>query len=706
MKTPSPDIGRLFRPRSVAVIGASGNPDKIGGKIVRNIRSSGFRGEVYPINPRGGEVQGYAVLPELDAAPEPIDVAVIAVPAARVLDAVKDCCRKKVAYALIISSGFAEIGKREEEAAIATYAREHGLRLLGPNMFGIFSAAGSINSTFGPEEIPAGGVAILSQSGALGLSMIGRTAMENLGLSVIVSLGNKADVSEVELLDYLRDDDGTRVVMIYLEGVKHGEELLRALKRIATRKPVVIIKSGRSNRGAAAAASHTGSLAGEDNVFEDLIRQCGGLRAESIGEAFDLCRFFSGAALAPCGETLIVTNGGGMGVLATDASEKYGLTLHDDGKGLRQRFSPVIPAYGSARNPVDLTGEATPDDYDRALSLAREIPDVRSVAALYCETAVLEPDALAEVFRKHFKGFREAGKSIVFSTMGGARTEAISAELRSDRIPVFGDVYDAIRCLGALNQYEKRKGLVDREPEPVVIDSPVMDRLAAGALEDGRHFLLPEENAAALEASGIPFPGRGLAHDLETALSIAENVGYPVVLKIASPDILHKTDVGGVVLDLRDGRELADAYEGLLGNVRRACPRAKIQGVEVAAMAPPGLEMIVGARRDPVFGPVVMAGLGGVYVEVFRDVAFRAAPLDGDAVRDMLAQLRAFPLLLGARGEERKDIDGLVDVILKLGETLSRCPRIDDIEINPVRVYDQGEGVLAVDARILLSSSI
>ncbi len=696
---------RLFNPRSVAVVGASPNPGKIGHKILDNILEGKFEGEVYPVNPRGGEIRGLEVFSKVEDIPGAVDLAVLAVPAARTMEAVEDCCAKGVKFALTIASGFSEIGKREEEKQLVVHARSHGMRVLGPNMFGIYSSAPSLNATFGPGRIQAGGVAIISQSGALGLSMIGRTAIENLGLSTIVSLGNKADVSEVEILEYLSRDSATQVIFIYLEGVREGENFLAALRQATGRKPVVIIKSGRSERGAAAAASHTGSLAGSDRVFDDLVRQCGAIRAESIDEAFNLCRFLSSVPGAPCYNTLIITNGGGMGVLATDAAEKYRLPLYDEPGVLKEHFLKKIPEYGSARNPLDLTGEAGPEDYERALKTALELSDVKAVIALYCETAVFDADALADIFLRQFSAFREAGRPLVFSTMGGEATERAAARLRDSRIPVFSDVYSAVRCMGALHQYATVPGAVPQQGDRSDVPVELIERIAADVARVPRYFLLADEAAEVLGGAGIPMPQRAVVRTAAEAVQAARSTGYPLALKIVSKDILHKSDVGGVALGIENEKELIDGYEGILGNVRSRQPGAEIHGVELSAMVSPGIELIVGARRDPVFGPVVMAGLGGVYVEVLQDVAFAGAPVTRDQVYGMIRRLRCFPLLMGVRGESRKEIELLIDVIRKLGEIVARCPGIADIEINPLFIYDEGDGIRAVDARILLSAT-
>jgi acyl-CoA synthetase (NDP forming) len=356
MERANPDIKDLFEPKSLAVIGAARDENKIGYKILKNILTGGYRGKVYPVNPQGGEILGLQSYRTVEEVNGPVDVASIVIPAKFVFEAVQSCAKKGVKYLTIISSGFSEIGNNEEERRIVSYARDHGMRVLGPNIFGIYSAAASLNATFGSSGIIPGQVAIVTQSGALGIAMIGKAAVENIGLAAIVSVGNKTDVDEADLLEYLVIDPNTKIVLMYIEGVRDGERLIRAVKKTTQKLPVVVIKSGRSERGAIAAASHTGSLAGSDEIFDAIMRQCGVLRAEGVEEAFNWCKFLANTPY-PSGEnTVIVTNGGGIGVMATDACEKFGVRLYDDMVALKEVFSTVTPEFGSTKNPVDLTG--------------------------------------------------------------------------------------------------------------------------------------------------------------------------------------------------------------------------------------------------------------------------------------------------------------------------------------------------------------
>ena len=705
-----PVIKYLFEPRSIAVVGASANEEKIGFRILENIVLGEYSGSIFPVNPGGGSILGFPVYGSVRDIEREVDLAVIAIPSARVLDAVKDCAAQGVKFLVIISSGFSEVGNLEEERRIVSCARENGMRVLGPNIFGIYSSLASLNATFGPREIRSGNVAIITQSGALGIAMIGKTKIENIGLSAIISVGNKADLDEADLLEFLVTHQGTRVILMYIEGIKNGEKLVGVLRETTRRKPVVVIKAGRSRRGAMAAASHTGSLAGADEIFSAIMRQCGALRAEGIQEALDWCKYLASAPLPQGENTVILTNGGGLGVLAADACEKYNVNLYDDTQVMRKVFSGVVPSFGSMKNPVDLTGQATMSDYRKALHTALANDDVHAIVCLGCEAGSFDLDGLTGTIKDTFS--KTGGlKPMVFSFFGGAETERSVSCLRTIGIPIFSDVYDAVSCLGAVydnyrNMRYRSESLPGPERETEDIDFKSIAGIIDGVRGEGRQFLLSHEAHAMMTAAGISMPRNAVARNLGEAIRDAEGIGYPVVVKVVSKDIIHKTDAGGVALDIDDRKELIDAYEAIKYNCRRYNPDARIEGVEIAEMVPGGLETIVGARRDPSFGPIVIFGLGGIYVEVMKDVSFRAYPLDRRDITAMMSEIRSYPLLLGVRGEEKKDINRVAVMIMKIGAILHGFEEITDIEINPLIVYDEGGGVKALDARILLSKSV
>jgi len=704
MKSPQSNIQTLFEPKTLAVIGAARDENKIGYKILKNILDGGYKGKIFPVNPQGGEILGLKAYRSVEEVNEPVDVASIVIPAKFVFEAVQSCARKKVKYLTIISSGFSEIGNNEEERRIVSYARDHNMRILGPNIFGIYSAASSLNATFGSSGISPGRVAIITQSGALGVAMIGKTSVENIGLSAIVSVGNKTDVDEADLLEYLVTDPHTQIVLMYIEGVRDGERLIQAVKKTTRKIPVVVIKSGRSERGAIAAASHTGSLAGSDEIFDAIMRQCGVLRAESVEEAFNWCKFLANTP-SPAGEnTVIVTNGGGIGVMATDACEKFGVRLYDDTLTLKEIFSTVTPEFGSTKNPVDLTGGATSSHYNSALEEALKSHPIDSVIALYGETAVFDAENLSSMIGENSRRYKEQKKPLVFSIFGGEKIESCLFAMKKGDAAVYGDVYQAVSCLGSIYRYSHYLKEYSESVDEATIDPSAIDRVIDQALKEGRSFLLAHEGQAVMRAAGISIPQTRIAHSLEEAVRAAETVGYPVVMKVVSRDILHKSDAGGVALDLEDRNEVIDAYQAILRNARAYKADANIDGVEVSEMVEKGMETIIGARRDRTFGPLIMFGLGGIYVEVMKDVAFRALPINRKEIMAMVKEVRAYPLLLGVRGEEKKDLDSVIDTIVKVGTVLQRCERITDIEINPLMVYEHGRGVKAVDVRILLAS--
>ncbi len=696
---------KLFEPKSIAIIGASTNPKKVGYKILNNIVSVGFAGKIYPINPNADEILGQKVCSSLENIKDEIDMASIVLPAKLVFEALKACAKKNIKVVTIISSGFSEVGNLEEERRIHSFAVENGIRMLGPNIFGHYSAKVSLNATFGPTNIPKGNVAIITQSGALGVAMIGKTAVQNIGLSSIISVGNKSDIDEADLVEYLVEQDDTKSILMYIEGIQKGERLVNVLKEATKKKPIVVIKSGRSKRGAIAAASHTGSLAGADEIFDAIMRQCGVLRAENIQQALDWCKYLSKAPIPAKENTVIITNGGGVGVLTTDACEKYNIRLFDDTSYLNTLFSSVTHGFGSTKNPIDLTGEASSVEYEHALDVALKDKQIHSVLALFCETAMIDAESLSNMIKNVYNRYEKKKKPIIFSIFGGEMTENVISVLTKENVPVFRDVYDAVSCLGASYiQYRHAQIIVEDERVPKV-SIPKISKIVDSALHDGREFLLANEGQELLNIAGLPGPKSGIARNIGQAVDIAEGIGYPVVMKVVSRDILHKSDVGGVLLDLDNKEEVLDAYQTIIHNCKAYKANAIIDGIEIVEQVKPGTEVIIGGRRDKAFGPIIMFGLGGIYVEVMKDVSFRALPISYRETRLMVEEIKSFPLLLGVRGEPRKDIEKIINTIYRVGYILQKCPKITDIEVNPLMVYEQGSGVKAVDIRVMLSEN-
>ncbi|PIU21636.1 MAG: CoA-binding protein [Candidatus Diapherotrites archaeon CG08_land_8_20_14_0_20_34_12] len=696
----SPNIKYLFEPRSIAIIGASYDNEKIGHTILENIVAGDYAGKVYPINPKAGVLYSLKVFKSLDEIKEDIDLAVIVIPAKFVFDEIKKCAKRKVKFALIISSGFSEVGNSDAEKKIVEFAKSHGMRILGPNIFGLFSAKSNLNATFGPKNIKKGNIAIITQSGALGIAMIGKTAFENVGLSSIVSVGNKADIDEADLLEYFMHDPETKSILIYVEGVKNGEKFSKILKEVTKKKPVVVVKAGRSKKGVQAVASHTGALSGSDDVFNGVMKQCRTLRADTLKEALDWSEFFVYSPHPKAPNTLILTNGGGIGVLATDAAEKYGVTLYDNLEDLKKTFAKDMPYFGSLKNPIDLTGQADPLHYNAALSSALKNKNIHAVIALYCETAVFDTDSFAKIILENYVKFHEARKPIVFCLFGGEKTEKCLACLRK-KVPVFSEPYDAVSCIGA--QYTYYKYLLEKSDkiDTAKINSKFIDKLIKNAKKEKRQFLFSKEGQQIINSVKIPLPKCFVARNVGQAVEFANKIGYPVAMKIVSKDILHKSDAGGVFLNVKKKQDVIEVYHLIIKNVKKFKRKAKIDGIEICEMVPKGAELIIGARRDPIFGPVVMCGLGGIYVELMKDFSFRSAFLNRKEALSMLQELRSYPLLLGVRGEKGKDIESVIDSIIKIATIIRKHEDITDLEINPLTAYPRG--VKAVDVRILIS---
>ena len=683
----------LFNPQSVAVIGASHVEGKIGHKVMKNIVESGYKGKVYPVNPKGGEILGYPVYKNTSEIPERVDIAIIVVPA-KIAEEIVDDVAEKAKYIIIITSGFSEVGNVEGEKRLVEAARKHNARILGPNVFGIYSAKPPINATFGPSKIKKGNVAVISQSGALGIAMIGRAADENMGLSAIVSIGNKSDLTEVELLSYLFKDEITKVVFLYIEGMENGREFLNVLRKRPRNKHIIVLKAGRSKAGAKAVASHTGSLAGSDAIFDAALRQVGVLRAEGLEDGLNWVTTIALSPLPRGKNVVIITNGGGLGVIAADTCEKYGLHLFDDMEVLKKTFSDVMPEFGSYKNPVDITGQAGGKEYREALERAFKEPSIHAILALYCDRGDKEMQEIKKALMEVHK--RYGNKPALYTLFGGEGANTILEDLRRDGIPAFSDVEDAVSSLYAIYKTKERKD--EGKMEKVEMDREGIIKVIEKVKKEGRRKLLSHEAKEILKYAGIDVPEFHLASGIGEAIKWANKIGYPVAMKIVSEDVIHKTDVGGVILNIENENEAAEAYEAIITNCRRNVPHARVRGVEVTKMLPKGVETIVGATTDASFGKVVMFGLGGIYVEVMKDVSFRVAPLPKKEIKRMVREIESYPLLAGVRGERKKDVDAIVDVIYKVGLLVTEFDEIEELDINPLMVYERGAKV--ADARM------
>ncbi len=691
------DLTYLFNPRHVAIIGASHDKKKIGHTVLNNIITSGYKGKVYPVNPKGETILGKKVYKDIFSIEGEIDLAIIAVPARIAVKEVEKCAKKGVKFAVIITSGFSEIGNIDDEQEMVEKAHKHGMRILGPNVFGIYSAIAPINATFGPSKIRPGNIAVVSQSGALGIAMIGRASEENMGISTIVSIGNKADITEAEILSYLFNDKPTKVVFLYIEGLENGLEFLELAKKKPAHMNIVALKAGTSKAGARAVASHTGSLAGSDKIFDAAFKEAGILRANSLEEAFNWIITLAACPKPQGKNVVIITNGGGVGVLAADACEKYGVYLLDDMEVLRKTFQDVMPEFGSYKNPVDITGHARGEDYKKALENALKEESIHAILALYCETNIAAFQPVRDAFLEIQKKYGDQ-KPIIYSLFGGEGVDTIIDDLKKRGIPAFDDVEDAVSALSILYKaYQPRK---KERMEKVSINKERIKKVLNRAKKEGRVQLLGTEAKEVIRAAGLDVPPFETVNDIERAVEAAEKIGYPAVMKVVSEDIIHKTDMGGVFLGLDDKNEVIEAYEAIKRNIRLYAPNADVRGVEVTKMLPSGVEIIIGVTTDPSFGKVVMFGLGGIYVEVLKDVSFRVLPVTKNEIQKMVREVSSYPLLLGVRGEKRKDIESVVDSIYKIGALVNEFPEIVELDVNPLVVYERGAKVL--DGRITI----
>jgi acetyltransferase len=697
------ELAAFFAPRSIAVVGASRNPSKVGGSVLANLRAAGFEGRLVPVNASATAVQGLPAAPSLLAVDGPIDLAVIAVPAPAVLAALQACVAKGIPGAVVITAGFRETGEagRAREDELRAWRAGQPLRIMGPNCLGWIRPSRRVNATFAAGMPLPGGIAFVSHSGALASAILDWARERRLGFSFFASLGNQADLNESDLLAAAAEDEETRVIAAYLEGVADGQRFREALARTAAGKPVVLLKAGRSAEGARAVASHTGALAGSDAAFDAAVRQAGAVRVRTVEALFDLARCLASQPLPRGRRLLVVTNGGGMGIVATDAAQEAGLQVTPLDAAVRARLAPELPPTASLANPVDLVGDADAARYDHALRAVG--PDGGVDLALVIMTAQAASDA-ASVARAIVGATRGWPIPVVAAFVGGARVAPGARALEEAGLPCYAFPEPAVAALAGLALVGERRR-EPREappsgPSPAAL-APVRTQLARAAARAGAGTLGLLDLQALLRAYGLPLAPAALAATPAEAAEAAARLGFPVALKIASPDIAHKTDVGGVRLGLQSAAEVTAAAEAMLARVRAARPDAAIRGFTVQAMAAPGRELLVGAVRDPQFGPLVMVGLGGVFVEILRDTATRLAPLAAAEAARMLDELRAAPLLRGVRGEPPVDRAALVDAVTRFARLVADCPELAEIELNPL--VARPDGVVAIDARARLA---
>ena len=704
----SPELDELFRPSSVAVVGASNRPGKVGTTLFRNILQAGFRGVAYPVNPSSKSVSGVRCYPDVASLPEAPDLGVVIVPAASVADVVEELGHAGARGVVIISAGFREIGDAGAalEQEVVRRAQKYRMSLVGPNCFGVFNTdpTVSLNATFSESLPPTGNIAFVSQSGALGAGILQYGITERIGFSRFVSVGNRAGVDENDLMRSLARDPATQVVLLYVESLADGRVFLEAAREVTETKPVLVIKSGRTPAGERAAKSHTGSLAqsGRDQLYDALFEQAGVQREETLGDLFRTAKIFATGLSLGGPHLAILTNSGGPGIVAADAAVRRGLELPALSAPTRASLAARLPSIASLANPIDMTADVGADQYREALGILLDDPDLHGALVISTPTGTMTGEAVA---RAILDAKAKSSKPIVTCLFGLTDLSREVTFLEENGVPTFTFPEEAVQGLGSLARYRSWR----TRPRTEVRTFPVDRAAARGAIDQARaegRTILPEYAArTVLSAYGIRFPSVAQVASLAEAQAAAERLGFPVVLKVASPDISHKTDVGGVALHLEDARALGEAWERMRQSLARHVPNARIDGFEVETEIPAGKEVLVGVQRDPSFGPILVFGLGGIYVEVLRDVTFRLAPVRPLSAQQMVRSVKAFPILQGVRGEPPSDLDALQEALERVSQLAVDLPDVAELDINPLIVRPRGEGVVAVDARVVLGPS-
>jgi acetyltransferase len=695
-------LKKLFDPKSIAVIGASRQEGKVGHSVLKNLLHYGYKGKIYPINPKAEEILGVKTYSTIFAMEGEIDLAVVAIPSQFVPTVLKDCVERRIDSVIIISAGFKESGKEGSklERELVEIIKNSSIRVLGPNCLGVIDTASSLNASFAAGMPSRGNIAFFSQSGALCTAVLDWALEEDVGFSKFVSLGNKADIDEVDLLLALADDPETKVILGYLEGIQNGVRFMEVAREVSRKKPLIINKSGRTQAGARAASSHTGTLTGSETAYQAAFRKCGIIRAETVEALFDYAIAFAYQPLPRGPNLAILTNAGGPGIIAADAAENSILKMASFGEETIGRLRKELPASASIYNPVDVVGDAGADRYEKAMRPLIDDPAVDSLVVILTPQAMTEIKETAEVISKIASVVSD--KPIVSSFMGGLEVKAGIRILRSGKIPNYSYPEHAIAALDAMVKYRKWKEAPADQTKIFEVNKKKTEGIFSKAKEKGKANLTPEETREVLSAYGFRLPKRVVTETSREATSAAESLGYPVVMKIISPDILHKSDIGGVKVGISERSQVARSFEDLISNAKRFMPEALILGVAVEEMIGPGKEVILGSSRDPSFGSLLMFGLGGIYVETLKDVSFRIAPLSLSEVDSMIREIRSYPILKGVRGEEPSDLIAVKEALLRLSQLVTDFPEILEMDINPLMVLAAGKGAVVIDSRLTI----
>jgi acetyl coenzyme A synthetase (ADP forming)-like protein len=695
-------LDALLRPDAVAIIGASRTAGKVGHELVANLIDSKFAGPVVPINPSADEVLGLKCYPDLKTYGKKIDLSLIALPTPLVRQAVESSIDAGAGAIVIITAGFKEVGETGAalEKELAALCKSRGVSLLGPNCLGLINAHHSMNASFAKQMPKPGGISVISQSGALCTAILDWASARHLGLSKLISMGNKADLSETEFLRAFANDDETKVIVGYLESVDSGDAFIKAAEAAASKKPVVIFKSGVTSAGVKAASSHTGSLAGADIAYGAAFKRAGIIRAETFEAMFDYSTAFAMQPLPKGDRVAIITNAGGPGIMAADAVEQCGMTVQPLAGGTATALAKKLPAAASVGNPIDVLGDADPERYVMAVSAAQDDDAIDAIIVILTPQAMTLPAETARAIA----ACNRNEKPVLVSFMGGSDVMPGREELVAQNIPDYESPNRAVAALKAMVDYAT---WLNRPPR-IVTRFPVnrrrVERIIHRHVKSGQMQVGEAAAKDILRAYGFTVPAGQLATDAEQAIETADKVGYPVAMKIASPDVIHKSDMGGVKLNLGSAEAVQDAYDLMMLRIRERVPNAHIDGVYVEKMCGKGREVILGMTRDPQFGPMLMFGLGGIFVEVMKDVTFYIAPIAASEAMQMLEGTKSFALLKGVRGQRSVDLDAIATSLQRISQLVTDFPQIDEMDINPFIVSEVGKISVAADARITLKT--
>jgi len=693
----------FLSPKSIAVVGASDKEGSVGRAITSNIMK-GYKGIVFPISPSRDTVFDQKAYKSVLDVPEEIDLAVVITKNTIVPTVLEECGKKKIQGAIVITAGFKEVdeeGKKLEQQ-LKDISKKYNLRIIGPNCLGVMNLEPQtmMNSTFLKITPKSGEIALVSQSGAICAALVEDASAQGIGFSAVISMGNKADMTEIDVLKMLADHEQTKVIVMYLEDMGDGQEFLKVCKQITKKneikKPVLVLKSGRSPEGAKAAMSHTGALMGSDEIYDALLKQSGAIRVDTMEELFDYATAFSKQPLPVEGDLVIVSNAGGPAIISTDSCSKLGIKMAKI-EEIRSKIDAVIPPWGSSRNPVDIVGDADFNRFENVLNEVLQHKNVGSVISMCTPSATLDYDKLAEVIVKMSKKYK---KTMLASLMGLDEGITNREILAAGDVPYYTYAEGSIRALKAMLSFVDWVKSPDGTVTEFEVDKTRVSSVFDKVKSEGRTNLLEDEGREILDAYGFPLPNSALAATEDEAVAAANKIGYPIVMKIASPQIVHKSDAGGVKVNLTNDDEVRNGFKIIMENAKKYDSNAEIKGVLIVEMVKGGKEMIIGSKLEPGMGPVVMLGMGGIYVEILKDVTFRLAPLTDQEANDMISSIKTKKLLDGVRGEKPSDINKLSECIQRLSQLVTDFTEIKELDMNPVLVMEDGEGCKILDVRI------